>query len=411
MVSKRGNSYNGNLLLCMAKKEKGEIEEAIIYANKLIEMDRNKVDGYELKGEIEIIRGKDDGYKEFDKAIKISISKGTEIIKIIKLLGEIVKKGIKRYKEVEWYIYEKMKMLEDVRYEDSKEKEEIEEEIIRIKGEELKKEKKYDEMLRYGQEMVSKRGNSYNGNLLLCMAKKEKGEIEEAIIYANKLIEIDRSKVDGYELKVEIEVIRGKDDWYKVLDEIFNLYIKSENKIYGVFCNIIKFANKDADFINLKRYILKIGDVNNKKKLLMNLYIKQIDLCIKDFKLKEAMKLANEAIKLDKNNYDILSTLGLLNIFDNNHYKANKYLTKAICVDDRKIFAYVLFGRLRLEQNNIEGTKEMFQKALDLSKDNNDKKNTLKILFSELQHVKYSPSVDIEVISSVKKWLENIKYD
>ena len=74
MVSKRGNSYNGNLLLCMAKKEKGEIEEAIIYANKLTEIDRNKVDGYELKGEIEIIRGKDDGYKEFDKAIKISIS-------------------------------------------------------------------------------------------------------------------------------------------------------------------------------------------------------------------------------------------------------------------------------------------------------------------------------------------------
>ena len=143
----------------------------------------------------------------------------------------------------------------------------------------------------------------------------------------------------------------------------------------------------------------------------MNLYIKQIDLFTKDFKLKEAMKLANEAIKLDKNNYDILSTLGLLNIFDNNHYEANKYLTKAICVDDKKISAYILFARLRLEQNNIEGTKEMFQKALDLSKDNNEKKNTLKILFSELQHVKYSPSVDIEVISSVKKWLENMNYD
>ena len=212
-------------------------------------------------------------------------------------------------------------------------------------------------------------------------------------------------------MKGEIEIIRGKDDWYKVLDDIFKLYIQNENKIYIVLCNIIKFANKDADFINLKRYILKLEDVKNKKKLLINLYIKQIDLFTKDFKLKEAMKLANEAIKLDKNNYDILSTLGLLNIFDNNHYEANKYLTKAICVDDKKISAYILFARLRLEQNNIEGTKEMFQKALDLSKDNNEKKNTLKILFSELQHVKYSPSVDIEVISSVKKWLENMNYD
>ena len=212
-------------------------------------------------------------------------------------------------------------------------------------------------------------------------------------------------------MKGEIEIIRGKDDLYKILDDIFKLYIQNENKIYIVLCNIIKFANKDADFINLKRYILKLEDVKNKKKLLMNLYIKQIDLFTKDFKLKEAMKLANEAIKLDKNNYDILSTLGLLNIFDNNHYEANKYLTKAICVDDKKISAYILFARLRLEQNNIEGTKEMFQKALDLSKDNNEKKNTLKMLFSELQHVKYSPSVDIEVISSVKKWLENMNYD
>ena len=408
IVDKREGSYNGNMLICIAKKEKGEIESALKYANKLIELDRSKVDGYELKGELELIKGKEEGYKNLDKAIDISILKEREIERVIKILGEIVKKGIREYKEVEKYIEEKRTELNKVVGKNNEKKEEIEEEIISIKGEVLKKEERYDEMMRYGQEIVDKREGSYNGNMLICIAKKEKGEIESALKYANKLIELDRSKVDGYELKGELELIKGNEEWYKILDKIFELCVKNERKIYNVICNMIASADKDNIFIKLEQYILKIKNTETKNKLIINLYMKQINVYIKKHMLKEAMDLAVKAIKLDRNNYDILSILGLLNIFNNEHYKAREYLMKAIKVDNKKVFAYVLFGRLNLEQNNVKETKKMFQKALNLSKENNDKEKTLNMLFSELQHVKYSPLVDKKVILTVQKWLETV---
>ena len=209
-------------------------------------------------------------------------------------------------------------------------------------------------------------------------------------------------------MKGELELIKGNEEWYKILDKIFELCVKNERKIYNVICNMIASADKDNIFIKLEQYILKIKNTETKNKLIINLYMKQINVYIKKHMLKEAMDLAVKAIKLDRNNYDILSILGLLNIFNNEHYKAREYLMKAIKVDNKKVFAYVLFGRLNLEQNNVKETKKMFQKALNLSKENNDKEKTLNMLFSELQHVKYSPLVDKKVILTVQKWLETV---
>jgi hypothetical protein len=82
----------------------------------------------------------------------------------------------------------------------------------------------------------------------------------------------------------------------------------------------------------------------------------------------EALKLLNDALKYDPNNFHVFSNIGLINTNINNFSVAREYLEKSLNINDKFIDAIINLSNLALKEKKTDEAQENLIKALKLSR-------------------------------------------
>ncbi|MBF0274005.1 MAG: tetratricopeptide repeat protein [Nitrospinae bacterium] len=188
------------------------------------------------------------------------------------------------------------------------------------------------------------------------------GLLDKAREEIDRVIKIDAKNPESYQLLGFIDTLENKsDEAIKNFEKAISLDDKYAQAYHLISLEYIKQGNLEK----AKEYLLKLETFNPDIFTLSNLG----NVYFADKNYDEAEKYLNKAIQLNENYHTPYATLAKIAIKDGKNEKAIEYLKKASKIKPDSIDSHVTLGNLYLGQFKLDEAQKEFEAVLSIDPD------------------------------------------